>query len=226
VDTVTLHTRLVDLLSLGSPPIAISFTSPPPGVARLERPLPSSCAYWRAAAEGRVFATVEGDHQGCPIGAHTHGAPLVPGELETMVGTMIELGYLCADDVAGIPTRREPFAGAVYAPLADAPVPPDVVLVRGAPRALMLLDEAARAAGAAPEAPPMGRPTCAALPLALSSGRPSLSLGCIGNRVYTGIPDGEAYLAVPASRLAQIVDRLETVVRANRELEAFHRARA
>ncbi|HET7786462.1 MAG TPA: hypothetical protein VFL36_10845 [Myxococcales bacterium] len=71
----------------------------------------------------------------------------------------------------------------------------------------------------------MGRPTCAALPQALDSGRPAMSLGCIGNRVYTGLADGEGYVALPGQSLEAVTARLSTLVRANAELEKFHRAR-
>ena len=53
------------------------------------------------------------------------------------------------EDVPQIPTRTTALQVAVYAPLAAAPVPPDVVLVHGNARQVMLLAEAAQAAGAA-----------------------------------------------------------------------------
>ena len=53
------------------------------------------------------------------------------------------------EDVPQIPTRTMALQVAVYAPLAAAPVPPDVVLVRGNARQVMLPAEAAQAAGAA-----------------------------------------------------------------------------
>ena len=76
---------------------------------------------------------------------------------------MVGLSYLRMEDVAKIPQRQTPFQTAVYAPLALAPAPPDVVLVRGNARQLMLLAEAAEHAGIAGAAPAMGRPdVCAA----------------------------------------------------------------
>jgi uncharacterized protein (DUF169 family) len=89
----------------------------------------------------------------------------------------------------------------------------------------MILVEAAQAAGFAPDTPAMGRPTCAALPQALDSRRPAVSLGCIGNRVYTGLADGEGYVAIPAAAMDAMVLQLEVISRANAELEKFHRAR-
>lgn len=129
------------------------------------------------------------------------------------------------EEVPGIPHRKAPMQVAVYAPLPSLPCEPDVVLVRGTAAQLMVLVEAAQAAGVSPDAPAMGRPTCAALPQALESGRPTMSLGCIGNRVYTGLTDGEGYVALPAAALEAAVAKLATLARANAELARFHRAR-
>ena len=63
-----------------------------------------------------------------------------------------------------MPRRTEPFGVAVYAPLAEAPVDPDVVLVRGDARQIMLVAEAARAAGIGHDGAAMGRPACAMIP--------------------------------------------------------------
>ena len=115
---------------------------------------------------------------------------------------------------------------AVYAPLADSPVPPDVVLVRGNARQLMLLAEAAQAAGVAGTGPTMGRPTCAVLPAAINSQQTASSFGCVGNRVYTGAGENDAYFAIPGSHLGAVEERLAVIVRANEALEQFHRARA
>ena len=46
-----------------------------------------------------------------------------------------------------------------------------------------------------------GRPTCAVLPEAINSARTAASFGCIGNRVYTGADDTEAYFAIPGLQL-------------------------
>jgi uncharacterized protein (DUF169 family) len=217
------------LLALTHTPVAISFVdAPPPNVPRVSELAPAGCAFWLRAARGEVFYTLPEDHKRCPVGAHTHNVPLTDAdkkELEGLVGTMVGLEYLTMDDVAKIPTRRSPLAVAVYAPLAQAPVRPDVVLVRGTVRHLMLLAEAAQAAGFAATAPTMGRPTCAVIPEAINGARPASSFGCIGNRVYTQLTDGEGYAALPGPALAAIEAKLGMIVRANHELEKFHHAR-
>ncbi len=224
------QTPLAQLLGLTSSPVAISFVAaPPPGVAHVSAGEPAGCGYWRRAAAGETFFTVADDHKRCPVGAHTHNVTLAPAEKDELMGliqTMVGLSYLKLEDVAQIPTRKTPLEVAVYAPLAAAPVPPDVVLVRGNPRQLMLLAEAAQAAGVAGAGPTMGRPTCSVLPEAINSGRTSASFGCVGNRVYTGAADHEAYFAIPGAQLTAVVERLAVIVHANQELEKFHRARA
>jgi uncharacterized protein (DUF169 family) len=210
--------------------VAIAFVDrAPDGVPHVAAGEPAGCGYWRRAAAGEVFYTVADDHKRCPVGAHTHNVPLSPAEQQELMGlveTMVGLQYLKIEEVPQIPTRKTPLQVAVYAPLDAAPVTPDVVLVRGAARQLMLLAEAAQAAGVSGTGPTMGRPTCSVVPEAINADRTSASFGCIGNRVYTGAADDEAYFAIPGSQLGAVEEKLATIVRANQELEKFHRARA
>jgi len=227
---MTAATRLSELLDLRNQPVAVAFSdAPPEGLPHVEEIAPSGCTYWKYAAAGRAFYTEAADHTGCPVGAFTHGVELSEEqqqELQGLVGTMVELEYLDAEEVPGIPHREETFGFASYAPLADAPFAADAVLVSGTARQMMLLAEAAQSAGAACETSMVGRPTCAAIPAVMESGRSATNLGCIGNRVYTEIPDDELYFIFAGGQLEPIVEKLETIVHANRELEAFHRARA
>lgn len=222
--------ELVRLLDLKVPPVAIAFReSAPENMTRVERAEPAGCGYWRLAAEGRSFYTEAPDHFGCPIGAHTHNVaapPEVTAQLGQMLEMMTGLGYLKMAEVPGIPTRREAFGVALYAPLAEAPFEPDLVLIRATPRRLMLLQEAAQAAGVAGDGATLGRPTCALLPQTLSSQKTNLSLGCVGNRVYTGAAEDEAYLALPASALEAVAAQLLVIQQANEKLLAFHRERS
>lgn len=220
---------LVETLGLRTPPIAIAFReSAPDGLPGPRAPEPAGCGYWRVAAAGAAFASVASDHHGCPVGAYTHGVALPEEkqrELQGLIGTMLGLEYLKPEDVPSIPHRTAPFGAALYAPLEAAGFSPDVVLVRGNSRQLMLLAEAAQSAGIDGAGPALGRPTCAVIPQAIQSGRTAVSFGCIGNRVYTGAGDDEAYFAIPGDKLDLLVARLGVIARANRELETFHRGR-
>ena len=221
--------RLQALLGLQWPPIAVAFqANPPPDLQRVGTAGPSGCTYWKLAAEGKSFYTEAADHYNCPIGSFTHGIDLPPvqaQELEGLVGTMIGLEYIRREEIPTIPRRDAPFRVAIYAPLSEAPCDVDVVLVRGNAKQMMLIAEAAGAAGLGSDGALMGRPTCAMIPAAMQGGDVTTSLGCIGNRVYTGLGDDEFYAAIPGSKLAALVDKLATIVAANRELERFHRTR-
>jgi uncharacterized protein (DUF169 family) len=221
--------KLTGLLGLTSPPVAVSFREqPPPEVPRFDGSVPAGCAFWRLASEGQVFYTEPSDHYGCPVGAHTHGLALEgepAAQLGQMVQTMVGLSYIAEREVPAIPTLKGGFRIAVYAPLANAPVDPDVVVLRGTPRQLMLAAEASRAAGMEAQLPMRDRPTCAMIPEVLQGGRGQSSLACIGNRVYTGLGDDEFYYAVPGPKVAAFLDSAERIVAANRQLETFHRSR-
>ena len=216
-------------LELAWPPVAISFRpEAPPDIPRIESSALASCSYWKLAQEGKSFYTEASDHYGCPIGAHTHGVELPPEkapELQGIVAMMVQLQYVREEEIPRIPTRTSPFRTAVYAPLDKTPVDPEVVLVRGTARQIMLLSEAAGLAGVESAPGLMGRPTCAMLPVAAQNGQTAGSLGCIGNRVYTGLADDEFYFAIPGSELEAVVDKLQTILSANAELEKFHRSR-
>lgn len=220
---------LQTLLGLTWPPVAVTFQSSPPAtIPHVARAEPSGCTYWKLAAEGGIFYTEATDHYNCPIGSYTHGIDLPPAqsqELEGLMGTMLQLGYLRREEIPTIPRRDAPFGIAVYAPLAQAPSAADVVIVRGNAKQIMLIAEAASAAGLSHEGGLMGRPTCAMIPAAMQSGRVTASLGCIGNRVYTGLGDDEFYAAVPGPQLPTLLAKLSTMVNANRELERFHHER-
>jgi len=51
------------------------------------------------------------------------------------------------------------------------------------------------------------------------------SLGCSGNRVYTGLGADELYFTIPGPKIGDVVERLETAVHANRALETYHEGR-
>ncbi|MYA35778.1 MAG: hypothetical protein F4030_09165 [Gammaproteobacteria bacterium] len=221
--------QIQELLDLSTPPVAMSFCDEPPEhVPHVGKAEASGCTYWRRAAEGESFYTEAADHYNCPIGCHTHNVELPAeraGELHDTLGLMGELGYIAMEEVPGIPRRQETFRRAVYSPLKDAAEVPDVVIVSGEPRQMMLLAEAAVAAGVGIENSVMGRPTCAMIPAVMQAGRSMSSLGCIGNRVYAGLSDDEFYFALPGKHVQALVDKLETIVKANQALEEHHRQR-
>jgi uncharacterized protein (DUF169 family) len=205
-------------------PVAVAYLDAAPnGVERFEGSEPSGCSFWRVAADGRTFYTVPENHFNCAVGAYTHNITLSP-ERESETGQtlqmMFELGYLKPEEVLQIPRLANAPAAVVYSPLGDAPVTPDVVLFACKPRAAMLLNEAANRAGVASGAPALGRPTCMALPASLQHGA-ILSLGCIGNRTYTGLGEDQVYFVLRGKDLAAVGEALDVVVGANTALGEY-----
>ena len=221
--------KLEELLGLKWPPLAIAFCdAPPEGVSRIDSIAPSGCTYWKLAAQGQVFYTKAADHYNCPVGAYTHGIALPTErqeELEGLMGMMLELKYLPEEETEKIPRRVETFGVAVYAPWSLSPCEADVVIVQGNAKQIMLLWESARGVEILGDGETMGRPTCAMIPATMKSGLATISLGCIGNRVYNEVDDGQLYLSLPASKMTEVIKHLETVVDANRQLETFHHER-
>lgn len=228
LDYRSIERQLSSELGLTRRPIAIAFRdTPPAGVARFEGSVPSGCSFWRLASEGRTFFTVPSDHYNCAIGAYTHNMPLPAErakELDETLGLMTSAGYVRMDEVPGIPVLAKTPGAVVYAPLGDTPVDPDVVMFWGLAARVMLLQEAAIAAGVASSVSTFGRPTCMALPASLTSGV-VMSVGCAGNRVYTGVEEGELYIAVPGKHLAKIAEASATVRSANATLREYYEAR-
>jgi uncharacterized protein (DUF169 family) len=227
-DYAGIQATLISALHLDRPPVAIAFRDEAPaGVEKLGGAQPSSCSFWRLAANGHTFYTVPEDHHNCPIGSYTHNIPLPPArqpELRQTLSLMSDIGYIRMEEVPAVPQLARTPGVLIYSPLAAAPVPPDVVMISGTPGRLMLLQEAATRAQQT-MSPMLGRPTCMAIPAAVASASVVSSLGCVGNRVYTGISDDAFYTVVSGSVLESIVSQLGTILAANATLADYHAAR-
>ena len=220
--------KLVAVLGLQRRPVAITFCDEiPAGVPAFTGTVPSGCSFWSLASERGVFYTVPSDHYNCPIGSHTHHIALPEGraqELPDTLNLMAEIGYVRMEEVPMIPTMPKQAAAVVYAPLSEAPLPPDAVILSGRPGKMMLLTEAAIRAGIPTGLPLLARPTCMAIPAALQTGMVT-STGCIGNRVYTGLGEDDLYVVVPGAAIDDLANALDTVASANAKLAEYHTAR-
>jgi uncharacterized protein (DUF169 family) len=223
-----LERQLASDLGLTRRPVAVAFgAAPPAGVARFTGSVPSGCSFWRLAADGATFYTAPEDHYNCAVGAYTHNIPLPPErakELEATLGFMAGIGYVRMEEVPAIPVLPASPGAIVYAPLGDTPVDPDVVLFSGPAARIMLLQEIAARAGVASTLNMLGRPTCMAVPAALGGGMVA-STGCVGNRVYTNIGEGDLYAAIPGKDLARLAEVSGTIAAANTTLQEYHQER-
>jgi uncharacterized protein (DUF169 family) len=224
----SVETRISKSLRLKKRPVAVKFLdAPPSAVPKFEGAEPSGCSFWRIAAAGKTFYTVPSDHYNCAVGSHTHNIPL-PSErarqLEQTLSFMTDIGYIKLEEVPGIPQLAKMPGAVVYSPLGETPLDPDVVIFAAHAAQIMLLQEAAQRAGCAAQFPVLGRPTCMAIPAAIAKGA-IISSGCIGNRVYTDLAEGELYAMVPGKDVERIADELEMTASANAKLHEYHSSR-
>jgi uncharacterized protein (DUF169 family) len=225
----SLSAALEQALDLRLPPVAVCFTErAPESVARFDGRVPAGCAFWELGAH-RAFATRARDHELCSIGVHTHqladASPRQPEELRAALEAMTGLDYVRPEEVGAIPVLEDSPRNVVYAPLARAPLAPDVVLLFAhAKQGLVISEAVQRTDGAA--APAMGRPACAVIAQARNSGRAALSLGCCGARAYIdAMSDDVALWALPGPRLAEYVAHISALAAANTTLRRFHQLR-
>ena len=219
-----LEQRISSAVKLGKRPVAVAFLDAAPvGVQKFDGTEPSGCSFWRLAAGGKTFFTAPENHFNCAVGAYTHNIPLSPErekETEQTLTMMFDLGYVKPEEVPQIPRLAKTPVAILYSPLGDALATPDVVLFACKPSAAMLLNEAVNRAGVASGAPTLGRPTCMALPASMQHGV-ILSLGCMGNRVYTGLGEDEMYIVVRGKDLPDVASALGIIISANAALNEY-----
>jgi uncharacterized protein (DUF169 family) len=161
------------------------------------------------------------------VGAYTHNIPLSAErekETEQTLKLMFDLDYVKPEEVPQIPRLEKTPKAILYSPLGDAAAVPDVALFAVKPSGAMLLQEAANRAGVGSGAPSLGRPTCMALPASLKHGTIT-SLGCIGNRVYTGLGEEEMYVVLRGKDLPAVLKALQTIGSANSALQDYAKGR-
>jgi uncharacterized protein (DUF169 family) len=220
---------LQERLGLAFPPVALKLVhEPPAGIARTSAPVPSACTFWRRAEQGVFYAAAD-EHLNCPIGAMVMGFELSAAKMQELMGLvqqMCAIAYVKPEEVAHIPKFTTAPKGIVYGPLASFPLDPDVALLWATPRQAMVLQEAAGAVQWTehPAGALFGRPACGALPTASARGKPTVSVGCMGMRTYTEIPDDYCLVAIPGASLASLAEALETTHAAHERMRQFYLA--
>lgn len=205
-----------DLLRLEHPLVAISFTnSQPAGLKKTKEIVPSGCVFWFKAFSDEFYTERE-DHANCNIGSFTHGF-VQPSEVSldacADINLMVQANYIALSDFGKVPRMNKSWKYVSYAPLKSANFEPDVILFVANAEQAMLASEATGSIKT------MGKPTCSAIPYAYNEHGVAISLGCITNRVRTGLKSSELIVTIPKSELDKFVTNLRQVVGANRRVE-------
>lgn len=211
----TAGSEMQDLLALENPPVGVSFVdAPPPGAKKNEESVPSGCVFWIRGFKDNLY-TDQKDHANCNIGMFTHGF-LAPQDVSLDACMDIALfdktGYFPASEYGGVNRMKEAPRYVAYGPLSHIAFEPDVVLVVGNPAQVMLMGESV----ADPKM--MGAPTCQAIPFAINEQRVGVSLGCVTNRIRTGIKPTEMVVTVPRAKLPTVMEKLRMRVKANNQV--------
>ncbi|HTV05266.1 MAG TPA: DUF169 domain-containing protein [Acidobacteriaceae bacterium] len=228
----TCYFRLADTLTsslkLAQPPVAVCFTdSIPESIPAHAGQSPAGCRFWQDAATF-AFATSSADHALCAIGVYTHNLEPSPAQQTDLMDALKvfgDLGYVTPQDLPLIPVLASRPKHVVYAPLAQSPLKPGVVLLLVDANQSLILSEAVQQVENQ-NAPAMGRPACAVIPQVMNTGRAALSLGCCGARAYLDVlTDNVALFALPGANLAAYVERIAALAEANSTLSRFHQLR-
>ena len=235
-DSTTLASQaetLTSLLSLSHPPLAITFSAAAPeGVARFGSAMPeptsdgrtgrvpAGCVFW-VEARDNTFTTVAEDHGNCSVGSLTHGfKTLEEAATGADVAALVESEWVTPDVFPHIPTVTEKPGFVTYGPLAEAASHPDVVFIRLNGKQAMVLHDAW------PNLRIEGKPQCHIIPIAKEAGEIALSVGCMLSRVRTGMSNNEITCAIPAGKIGELLERLETANSADMKVAAYASADA
>jgi uncharacterized protein (DUF169 family) len=211
---------LAESLTLRQPPVAICFTdSVPPGVNRVAGRVPAGCRFWQDAAAA-AFATSASDHSVCAIGVYAHNlqpSPAQQVDLADALRVFSQLEYVREEDLALIPVLHSQPQYVVYSPLAQTPLPPDVIILFVNANQTLILSEATQQVENQ-NAPAMGRPACAVVP---QVPKPRM----LWSPCVLGQPYGRHMFAIPGAKLGSYAERIQALAKANLVLSRFHQTR-
>lgn len=223
-----LSESLTTALHPSAPPIAITFTESadqeaPAYDAPMPQPtpdgrtgrVPAGCVFWMKATEA-TFSTAPADHGNCSVGSLTHGLlSLSEAAGRADVAALVASGWVQEVDFPRIPTVSTRPEAIIYGPLADTRCDPDVVLVRLNARSLMVLSDAI------PGLRIEGKPQCHIVAVAKEQGEVVASTGCALSRARTGMRSTEVTAAIPARRLAEVIEALQATAVADASVAAY-----
>ena len=166
-------------------------------------------------AELRVLYASAEQHNGCGIGGMVSGFMSDDGreeELADLLTEMCDAEVGTTEEIAQTARFVDPGGGAVYGPLWRMPLEPDLVLMWATlPQMGVVQEIVGRIMWRNnPQGAVFTRPACGVLPIAHRHEKSAMSLGCVGMRLYTGIPPHLFLIAMPPSQLKLLANGLES----------------
>ena len=163
----------------------------------------------------RLVTTGCGEYLHCSVGSLTHGLKTmdeVAGNSD--VAALLDSGWVTMDVVPQIPVVKTKYRYITYRPLVESS-DPDVVVVRLNATQLMVLHDAI------PGLRFEGKPQCHIVAIAKEQGEIAASVGCMLSRVRTGMSPSEVTCAIPASKLGDVIEALDSTCVADGKVATY-----
>lgn len=225
----TYATELSATLGLKVAPIAITFSrqapdgisffddspmSEPTADGRAGR-VPAGCVFWVKAQE-RTFTTAAEDHGNCSVGSVTQGLKTLEEVANNSdVACLVDAGWVSPEVFPQIPAVKSSPNYITYGPLVETTLEPDVVLLRLNAKQAMIMSDAI------PEIAFQGKPQCHIIAMAKEQDQVAISVGCMLSRVRTGMASTEMTCVIPAKRLEEVMQKLQTACKADKAVAAY-----
>ena len=218
-------------LGLSHAPIAITFSQEAPaGVPFYQGEVPdpsadgrtgkvtAGCVFW-IKSQDRTFTTKADDHFNCSVGSVTHGLKTLNEVMSNEdVASLLDSAWVTPEEAIQLPVVKTRHHFITYGPVSQTPIDPDVILLRlNAYQGMVLHD-------AFGDMPIVGKPQCHIVPLAKEHNQIAMSTGCTLSRIRTGMSPDEMTCTIPASRFAEVVEKLETRQQANTRVASYANA--
>lgn len=226
-----LANRLKHALGLSHAPIAITFSQEAPaGVSFYQGEVPdpstdgrtgkvtAGCVFWIMSQE-RTFTTKADDHFNCSVGSVTHGFKTLHEVMSNEdVVSLLDSAWVTPEEAMQLPVVKTRHHFITYGPVSQTPSDPDVILfLLNAYQGMVLHD-------AFGDMTIVGKPQCHIVPLAKEQNQIAMSTGCTLSRIRTGMSPDEMTCTIPASRFAEVVEKLEIRQQANARVASYANA--
>ncbi len=216
--------EIIELLKLETSPVAVALVPKdakiPEGIHRVKEGMKHCQMMDRVRRTKEEFYAVLED-QTCKGGAAAIGLGHMPPKLASGEFYHDKLKHFKTLEASKKTIDRVPMVDAestvatLYAPLESASFVPDVVVIIGSPKQVMLLTQAALYnEGGRIEAEFAGKQSLCSDAVAepYLSGKMGITVGCTGSRAHTEIKDSELTVGIPAKILKDLVEGLRAIV--------------
>ena len=226
-----LANRFKQALGLSHAPIGITFSQealagvpfyegevPEPSADGRTGKVTAGCVFW-IKSQDCTFTTQADDHFNCSVGSVTHGLKTLDEVMSNEdVASLLESAWVTPEEAMQLPVVHTRYNFITYGPVSQSPIDPDVILLRLSAYQGMVLHDAFG------DMPIVGKPQCHIVPLAKEHKQIAMSTGCTLSRIRTGMSPDEMTCTIPASRFAEVVEKLETRQQANARVASYANA--